>query len=316
MGTYTDVANGRGIILSGGQIANFTTSGLVAYPTDPNALFSTDLLLTPVQRGGLAQWDYTTPAWVDALDDFQIATYHQDGAVPYVGDPISYLASKESTTATLDAAAVRAAVGLVAANLDTQIAGIPAAVDTALANALDGTDLLTLIADKIAADWVAGDASPLAIVSSILANPSIVQLLADASTAAGASAGPDSRDLEPVQHVWRMRKYRVNGTTRLQSVNPIRLKRGDADIRIGFDCDIWSVLPNGVVLAAMTDPTSSESELTLTKLGNDATVAKISATIGSSAPYASAWVKTTVTNSLGGGPVALFGEVIVEADPS
>jgi hypothetical protein len=63
---------------------------------------------------------------------------------------------------------------------------IAAAVDVALINTGDGSDLLQAIANQIAADWVAGDASPLAIVSALTANATFIQLVADASAAATA----------------------------------------------------------------------------------------------------------------------------------
>jgi hypothetical protein len=63
---------------------------------------------------------------------------------------------------------------------------IAVAVDLAAINAGDGADLLTAIANQIAADWVAGDASPLAIVAALTANATFIQLVADASDAATA----------------------------------------------------------------------------------------------------------------------------------
>jgi hypothetical protein len=63
---------------------------------------------------------------------------------------------------------------------------IAVAVDLAAINAGDGADLLTAIANQIAADWVAGDASPLAVVAALTANATFIQLVADASDAATA----------------------------------------------------------------------------------------------------------------------------------
>lgn len=71
----------------------------------------------------------------------------------------------------LDAAGVRAALGLAAANLDTQIAGIPAAVESAIIDDGDATALLQAIADKIAAENPSlGDLTLAAIASAVWAN--------------------------------------------------------------------------------------------------------------------------------------------------
>ncbi len=60
-------------------------------------------------------------------------------------------------------------------------------LDLAIINQGDGADLITAIANHIAADWVAGDASPLAIVSALVANATFVQLVADAAAAKTAA---------------------------------------------------------------------------------------------------------------------------------
>jgi len=58
---------------------------------------------------------------------------------------------------------------------------MPAAVDAAIANRLDGVDLTQVIADAIATDWVAGDASPMAVAAALVANPTFATLVADAA---------------------------------------------------------------------------------------------------------------------------------------
>ena len=60
---------------------------------------------------------------------------------------------------------------------------IATAVDVALINTGDGANLLQAVADSIAADWVAGDASPLAIVSALTSNATFIQLVSDAAAA-------------------------------------------------------------------------------------------------------------------------------------
>ena len=71
----------------------------------------------------------------------------------------------------LDAAGVRAALGMSAANLDTQLAGLPAAIESAIINDGDATALLQAIADKIAAENPSlGDLTLAAIASAVWAN--------------------------------------------------------------------------------------------------------------------------------------------------
>ena len=60
---------------------------------------------------------------------------------------------------------------------DTAGAEIASTVEAAIVNEGDATAVMTAIADRIASDWIAGDASPLAIVSAMLANPTIAQAL-------------------------------------------------------------------------------------------------------------------------------------------
>ena len=66
-------------------------------------------------------------------------------------------------------------------------AEIAAGVETAIVNDGDATAVLQAVADRIAADWVAGDASPLAIVSALLTNATFIQLVADAAAAKTAA---------------------------------------------------------------------------------------------------------------------------------
>ena len=58
---------------------------------------------------------------------------------------------------------------------------IAAAVDVALIQAGDGADLIQAIADQIAQDWVAGDASPAAVLATIEASASYQTLIANAA---------------------------------------------------------------------------------------------------------------------------------------
>jgi len=65
-------------------------------------------------------------------------------------------------------------------------------IDLAIINQGDGADLIGALADAIAADWVASDASPLAIIAALKADATYTTLIADA--AAGKTAAELVRD--------------------------------------------------------------------------------------------------------------------------
>lgn len=124
----------------------------------------------------------------------------------------------------------------------------------------------------------------------------------------------ETRDLAPVQHVWQLRR---SGDGALRSTNPLRLHRSYANIRAGWNCDIPAILPPGNVLSTMSAATSSDSVsgVDASKLGIDPNVAKVELDVDSDAEVKTYWITCTVTNSSGQGPVAIYGEVIVEAAP-
>lgn len=74
-------------------------------------------------------------------------------SVSVVGTEVASFSIENRYTAAggsgLDAAGVRAAVGLASANLDTQLSGVPAAVEAAILNEGDATALLAAIAAKV-----------------------------------------------------------------------------------------------------------------------------------------------------------------------
>lgn len=128
----------------------------------------------------------------------------------------------------------------------------------------------------------------------------------------GGSGSADTRDLEPVQFTWEISR-RSDGT--LVSTNTLRIAPNET-IRAGFNCNRQIVLPTGAVLATMSTPTSTLATITPTKLGIDPTNAKVSldadsAAVGGTTGY----VRVTVTNSNGAGPVTLLGKVEVVAEP-
>jgi hypothetical protein len=66
----------------------------------------------------------------------------------------------------------------------------------------------------------------------------------------------------------------------------------------------------------MTAATPSSGDVVATKLGIDATQAKVSVVCDDEADAgATHYVRCEVTNSLGGGPVTLLGPVTVRAEP-
>ena len=103
-----------------------------------------------------------------------------------------------NTSAPLDAAGTRSAIGLASADLDTQLSGIPDAVEAALVNEGDATALLQAIADKIAADLTAGDLTALAIVSAIKADATLATMISniDATISSRSSHSAPSEPLD------------------------------------------------------------------------------------------------------------------------
>lgn len=136
--------------------------------------------------------------------------------------------------------------------------------------------------------------------------------LSNAPTGSGGTE-PDDRDLEPVQHVWQLKR---SGDGTLRSTNPLYVHGGDT-IRAGWNCDIPSVLPPGTVISTEDDPeaVNDTGEITITAIGHDAKIAKVELAIDDAAEAGSHWIKTTVTNTNGGGPIAVYGEVVIQAEP-
>lgn len=131
-----------------------------------------------------------------------------------------------------------------------------------------------------------------------------------------AYVAPDNRDLAPVDHLWQLKR---SGDGTLRSTNPLYVHAGDTR-RVGFNCDITALLPAGATLNALGTPTTDNADLTLAELGIDPKVAKIEIEVDAEAtPHTdetvSSWVKTTISNSNGGGPIAVFGEVIIQTEP-
>lgn len=159
--------------------------------------------------------------------------------------------------------------------------------------------------------------------ASVSADIAATKAAAEAAETAAEEAGAglkDTRDLNDVQHVWTLKR---TGTGALQSTDEsaYRVYPGNGDLRAGFDCNIPSICPNGTVLASMEDPESSEADITATKLGigpngtKQPILAKVELDIAADTEPGTYWITTEVTNSLGGGPVKVFGKVIVLEEP-
>ena len=171
---------------------------------------------------------------------------------------------------------------------------------------------LDLILDGVAA----GGSAPTVeeIVDGLLDEPVASHATAGSVGAAiGASSTTETRDLEPVQHVWRFSR-RSGGD--IVAGNVLNIAPGET-IRAGFECAASIVLPAGSVLATMTAATPSSGDVIATKLGIDATQAKVSIVCADDATTGEThYVRCEVTNSLGGGPLVLLGPVTVRAEPS
>ena len=169
---------------------------------------------------------------------------------------------------------------------------------------------------KAVTDILAGGSAPTVeqIVDGILDEPVASHATAGSVGAAiGASSTTETRDLEPVQHVWRFSR-RSGGD--IVASNVLNIAPGET-IRAGFECAASIVLPAGAVLATMTAATPSSGDVIATKLGIDVTQAKVSVVAADDATTGEThYVRCEVTNSLGGGPLVLLGPVTVRAEPS
>ena len=146
------------------------------------------------------------------------------------------------------------------------------------------------------------------ITASALASDAVAEI------GSGAGAAPDTRDLQPVQFMWKLSR---RSESTLVSTNTLHIAAGES-IRCGFDCDNTIVLPGSAVLGSMTDPTDTGDDLTAVKLGIDPKVAKVevSADANAAAGTTEYYVRTTVLNDNGAGPITLIGKVKIVADPT
>lgn len=131
-----------------------------------------------------------------------------------------------------------------------------------------------------------------------------------ASTGSGTA---DTRDLEPVQFTWTL-SSRSDGT--MESTNKLVIGPGET-LRCGFKCDGTKALPTaGTVLRTMATPTVTNAACTATKLGIDPSVAKIEVAADPGATAGtSGYVRTTITNNHGAGPVTLLGKFVIAKEP-
>ncbi len=147
----------------------------------PTDIANVLVIISDDSNGGAlsyAEGSYDQSTLTITLDAAAPITVHVDDTI--VLAPVAAQVSDVNVTSMGDDVISAGAVSSAAASK------IAAAVDVALINTGDGADLLQAIANQIAADWVAGDASPLAIVSALTANATFIQLVADASAAATA----------------------------------------------------------------------------------------------------------------------------------
>lgn len=133
------------------------------------------------------------------------------------------------------------------------------------------------------------------------------------SSSGSGSTTQDTRDLEPTQFTWEFNK-RADGT--LESTNTLTIGPGET-MRCGFKCAGTLALPSGAVLRSMTSPTSTNAAAaSALKLGIDPTNAKVEVTADAEAGDGdTGYIRTTIINNQGGGPVTLLGRFKVESEP-
>lgn len=148
--------------------------------------------------------------------------------------------------------------GAMAANVITAAAlatdagqELAAMVETYIVNEGDATAVMQAIADKIAADWVAGDASPLAIVAAIKADASLSTMISriDAAISSRSTyAGGDTSGTTTLLS-------RVVGTIASGTHNP---QSGDAFARLGA--------PSGASVSADVASVKSDTNTLLSRV--------------------------------------------------
>ena len=165
-------------------------------------------------------------------------------------------------------------------------------------------------------DTGAGEAGrALHYLGSSFVSQGVFSTAAMANAAGGGGTEPDDRDLEPVQHVWQLKR---SGDGTLRSTNPLYVVAGTAQtIRAGWNCDLPTILPPGTVISTESTPVlvTASDDVTITAIGHGEKVGKVELDIASDAVAGSHWVKTTITNTNGGGPIAVYGEVVIQAEP-
>ena len=123
-------------------------------------------------------------------------------------------------------------------------------------------------------------------------------------------------DCEVTQFTWQLKP---SGAGALRSTNKLVLPPGVEDFRAGANCKIKAILPPGIVLNEITEPTSSDSDAVTATLtvgsSHDGYEAKYEVTTEPDAAAGDYWLTTTATNSAGDGPVVIYLGVTVEAPP-
>jgi hypothetical protein len=175
--------------------------------------------------------------------------------------------------------------GAMAANVITAAAlaadagqELAAMVETYIVNDGDATAVMQAIADKIAADWVAGDASPLAIVAAIKADASLSTMISriDAAISSRSTyAGGDTSGTTTLLS-------RVVGTIASGTHNP---QSGDAFARLGA--------PSGASVSADVASVKSDTNTLLSRVTT--TVATLWANLTAMITGSGASAKFTVT---------------------
>lgn len=143
---------------------------------------------------------------------------------------------------------------------------------------------------------------------------------ADLDTQLAAVATTDNRDLEEVAWLWTLKRTST-GALQSTSETTAYVHPGDANVRMGWNIDVPSVLPGKTVPATMGDPASDNADVTVTKIGTGPNgnkgpmAAKVEVDIAADATAGDTWISATITNSAGGGPITLYGKVTVLAAP-
>jgi hypothetical protein len=256
---------------------------------------------------------YEVPITLSAANGFEVGKSYRAHVVGTVGGVtgatdktwrVGVVLTAQPPTSAAIAAATRADMDANSTNLNLAATAANAASEK-LGNFTGGDTVLSFLGEPVGAN----------LSADIAAAKAAAEAAETAAEAAGAGTR-DTRDLDPVDHVWNLRR---SGDGTWRSTNKLIVHPGDT-WRAGWNCDVRAILPQGKVISAQGDPelVTATDDITLADpaIGHDATVPKVEFEVAADAVAGEThWIKTEVTAQNASGPKTVYGEVEVQAEP-